>query len=321
MEKKIDITALGELLIDFTDAGISPSGMRLFERNAGGAPANLVCCAARLGKTCAFIGKVGRDMHGAFLKATLEENGVDTRNLLETEEAFTTLAFVALGPNGERSFAFARKPGADTQLREEDLNPALLMHTKILSVGSLSLVSEPAKGATFAAIKAAKSAGAWIAYDPNDRPALWNSREEAIAAMQSILPFTDVLKVSEEEAMLLTEQGEIESAVLALCDMGIPLVAVTRGSKGVLLCVRGVLRSVKGFHAEAVDTTGAGDAFFGALLTALLDSESTPDKISTDAAEDCARFANAAAACSVERRGAIPAMPTREAVELRLRNA
>jgi len=321
MEKRIDITALGELLIDFTDAGQSPSGMQLFERNPGGAPANVVCCAAKLGKSCAFIGKVGRDMHGAFLKETLLENGIDTRNLLETDEAFTTLAFVALSKDGERSFSFARKPGADTLLKKEELNFELLAQTKILSVGSLSLVKEPAKSATLAAIQTAKQAGAWIAYDPNDRPALWESREDAIIAMRSILPYADVLKVSEEEALLLTECDSVESAALALNQRGIPLVTVTRGSRGALLTVQETLRSVEGFAVQAVDTTGAGDAFFGALLCALLDGGETPDTITADAAENCVRFANAAAACSVQKRGAIPAMPTREETEHLLQRA
>jgi len=311
----MDIITLGELLIDFTDAGDSPAGMRLFERNAGGAPANIACCAARLGKKSAFIGKVGRDMHGEFLRQTLEENGVNTRGLGETDAAFTTLAFVTLDAAGERSFSFARNPGADTLLSQKDLDAGQLADAKILAVGSLSLTAEPARSATKRAVDIAKTAGTWIAYDPNDRPALWSNREEAIKQMRSLLPQTDILKVSEEEALLLTGRDLLGAATLALTDMGIPIVAVTRGEKGALLSVRGELCEIAGFSVPVVDTTGAGDAFFGGFLTALLESGCTPKTVSKEQAADCARFACAVAACSIQKRGAIPSMPTRSAVE------
>ena len=321
MEKQYDIVSLGELLIDFTDAGLSAQGMRLFERNAGGAPANVACCAAKIGRRTAFIGKVGKDMHGTFLKETLEANGVDTRGLCETDAAFTTLAFVALDEKGERSFSFARKPGADTQLAAKELDTELLASTKVLTVGSLSLTAEPARNATRQAVELAKKAGAWIAYDPNDRPALWDDREEAKKQMRSLLCSADILKVSEEEALLLTGHGLLGAATLALSDLGIPIVAVTRGEKGVLICVHGTLCEIAAFPVSVTDTTGAGDAFFGGFLTALTESGKALTDITAEEAADCARFGCAVAACSIQKRGAIPAMPTRAEAEEMMRRA
>ena len=173
--KEYDIVALGELLIDFTQAGYSPDGMRLFEQNPGGAVANVLAAAAKFGRGTAFIGKVGKDMHGAFLKKTLADSGIDVKNLVEDWDVFTTLAFVELSESGERSFSFARKPGADTMLREDELDTAILENTRVFHVGSLSLTDEPARSTTLAAIKTAKAAGALISYDPNYRASLWHS--------------------------------------------------------------------------------------------------------------------------------------------------
>ena len=167
-----DITALGEILIDFTYQGIGRNGQKLFAQNPGGAPANALTSAARFGAKTAFLGKAGTDMHGRFLKEILEKEQIDTRGFILDERYFTTLAFVDLSPEGERTFSFARKPGADTQITEKELDMEILGNTKIFHVGSLSLTSEPARSTTFAAIKAAKSAGAVISYDPNYRATL-----------------------------------------------------------------------------------------------------------------------------------------------------
>lgn len=169
MAREVDIAALGELLIDFTEAGYSKDGMKLFEQNPGGAPANLLTVASHMGYKTAFIGKVGTDMHGAFLKKTLQKEGIDTTALIEDEHYFTTLAFVEIDENGERNFSFARKPGADTQLRKEELDKELLRNCKIFHFGSLSLTDEPARSATLEAVKTAKETGALISYDPNYR--------------------------------------------------------------------------------------------------------------------------------------------------------
>ena len=180
MEEKVDIVALGELLIDFTEAGHSQGGRKLFEQNPGGAPANLLTVASHFGYRTSFIGKVGNDMHGKFLKRTLQTEGINTDAIVEDPDYFTTLAFVEIGENGERNFSFARKPGADTQLKKEELDQMLISGCRIFHFGSLSLTDEPAESATIEAVKMAKAVGVLISYDPNYRPSLWKNKECAV---------------------------------------------------------------------------------------------------------------------------------------------
>jgi len=304
-----DIVSLGELLIDFTESGRSPAGMRLFEQNAGGAVRNLLCAAAQCGAKTGYIGKVGADMHGAFLKQSLISAGVDVRGLIEADDVFTTLAFVALQPNGEREFSFARKPGADTQLRSEEVDADMLEHTRIFHTGSLSLTQEPVRSATYEAIDRAKAAGAIISYDPNYRASLWGSKDEAIRYMRSLITTADIMKVSDEELPLLTGETDPEQATDVLLDQGVKLVAVTLGAKGAFIRVRSESRLVPGFRSNAIDTTGAGDAFFGGFLYRFLCSEKALKDVTLEDAADYARFGNATASLCVEQRGGIPAMP------------
>ena len=310
MSGRYDIAALGELLIDFTDSDVSPAGMRLFERNPGGAPANVLTAAARYGRKTAFLGKVGDDMHGRFLRQTLLDAGIDVSGLVLAEDVFTTLAFVALNDGGERSFSFARKPGADTCLRPEELNAAVLDSTRVLHVGSLSLTDEPARSATFAAVERAKAAGAVISYDPNYRAALWPDAETAAEQMRRLVPYVDVMKLSDEETVLLTDEADPAAALAALLAQGVKCAAVTLGAEGALVAMAEGMRAVPGFAVSAVDTTGAGDAFWGGFLHRMLALDKTPDRLTVDEAADCARWGNATAAVCVTRRGAIPAMPS-----------
>lgn len=315
-----DIVSLGELLVDFTQSGVSDTGMRLFEQNAGGAVTNLLAAAARQGRRTAFIGKVGRDMHGAFLKNAVDRAGVDTRGLIEDDTVFTTLAFVALDAGtGERAFSFARKPGADTRLTAEELDRGLLEHTRIFHHGSLSCTDEPANTATREAIRIARSAGALISYDPNYRASLWDNRGTAVEVMRSLLDTADFVKISDEEAVLLTGEEDPALAARAILGRGVRVAAVTLGGDGALVAVRDGTRHVPGFRANAVDTTGAGDAFFGGFLTAFLDGQKSIDALTVDDAAAYARVGNATASLCVEHRGAIPAMPTRQEVEERLK--
>lgn len=302
-----DLMALGEVLIDFTQAGLSANGQRLFEQNPGGAVANVLALAAKCGLKTAMLGKVGEDMHGIFLRDTLKNAGIGTEHLVLSREAFTTLAFVALGENGERSFSFARKPGADTLLREDELPE---IDTKVFHIGSLSLTAEPSRTATLTALRRAKEAGAVISYDPNYRAPLWESREEAMTWMRRVLPNVELMKLSDEETTLLTGLEAPEDAARALNAMGIPCVAVTLGSKGALVCVGGETAQVHGFPAAAVDTTGAGDAFWGGFLTRFILDGKTPGELTLADAVGYATWANAAASLCVRKRGAIPAMPT-----------
>ncbi len=309
------ITALGELLIDFTESGVSSAGMKLFEQNPGGAVANVLAAAARLGEQTAFIGKVGNDMHGAFLKETLENAGIDTTGLVMSDDFFTTLAFVALSASGERTFSFARKPGADTQLTVSEIDEPILESTEIFHVGSLSLTDEPARSATHHAVKIAKEHGAVISYDPNYRASLWKDEETTKERMRELLPYVDVMKLSDEETALLTDESEPEQAAKRLNEMEISCVAVTLGKQGALVSVGGKSEIVPGYIQPAIDTTGAGDAFWGGFLHRMLTLEKRPNQLTLEEAADCANWGNAVATCCVQKRGAIPAMPTLDEVE------
>ena len=308
-----DVTALGEILIDFTDYGISESGMTLFEQNPGGAPANVLAAVSRLGLKAAFIGKTGDDMHGTLLKKTLEDIHVDTTGMIMDPDVFTTLAFVTL-KNGERSFSFARKPGADTMLRKEEVNLEIVRNSRILHVGSLSLTAEPSRSATFYAVEEAKKAGVKISYDPNYRPLLWQSEEEAILHMRSLIPYADIMKISDEETMLLTGKKDPEEAADALLRQGISCVVVTLGKDGALLKTPDLSVYGKGKDRKIADTTGAGDSFWGGFLTCLVRNHVSPEKLTVEQAESYVKFANTVAGLCVEKRGAIPAMPTLEQV-------
>jgi len=304
-----DVVALGELLIDFTYVGKSEFGMSLFEQNPGGAPANVLCLLANMGKKTAFIGKVGSDMHGSFLRDTLADRNIDVHGLIIDENVFTTLAFVELTDDGERRFSFARKPGADTQITSGELNMDILRNTRIFHIGSLSLTDEPARSATLDAIHVAREAGAIISYDPNYRAPLWSSEQEAVSRMRSVLPYVDIIKISGEEAELITGEVEPELATGALISSGILCAVVTLGTDGAIVRINDELSRVTAVKCDAVDTTGAGDAFWGGFLYKLLEKGKHPNGLTLDDAHDCAVFANACAALCVQKRGAIPAMP------------
>lgn len=309
------VSALGELLIDFTDAGTSAGGQQLFERNAGGAPANVLVALQRLGHKTAFLGKVGCDMHGEFLRATLEGQGIDTRGLVSDPEAFTTLAFVALSPNGEREFSFARKPGADTRLTADELARDVIADSRVFHVGSLSLTDEPARSATLEALAAAREAGCVLSYDPNYRANLWPSAEAAMGQMRAVVPQMDLMKLSDEECELLTGEKDPEAAASALLGQGPRVVAVTLGAGGAYVACADGAREVPGFPTEAVDATGAGDSFWGGFLAGFCESGKAVDEVGVEDAAGFARLGNAVASLCVRKRGAIPAMPSRGEVE------
>lgn len=315
MEKEVDLVALGELLIDFTEAGKSRDGKKLFEQNPGGAPANLLTVAAHMGYQTEFIGKVGTDMHGDFLKKTLEKEGIGTQYLIQDERYFTTLAFVEIAENGERQFSFSRKPGADTQLCVKELNQEFLENCKIFHFGSLSLTDEPSRTATIEAVKIAKAAGALISYDPNYRASLWPNQKTAVEQMKSMILYSDVMKVSDEELVLLTGSDDYAKAVTQLLGFGPKLIAVTLGSEGVLLAEKQKQEHIPGFKVKAVDTTGAGDSFWGGFLSEYLKQKKTLEQLTWEEIRTCAVYGNATAALCVQQRGGIPAIPRKEEVE------
>ena len=317
--KNLDVVALGELLIDFTPAGLSETGMRLFEQNPGGAPANMLTAVSRSGLKTAFIGKIGADMHGDFLRSVLESVPIDTSGLITDDGFFTTMAFVSLSITGERSFSFARKPGADTKLTFEEINQKLLTDTKIFHVGSLSLTDEPARSATFEAVKIAQKAGAIISYDPNYRAPLWENVEKAMEMMRIMSQFADVMKISDEETSLLTPYNDPLEAASYLVDEGRKLVVVTLGERGALAVSRAGYVEIPGFKSNVVDTTGAGDSFWGGLLARFLTQDIDLDNINTGQMYDIARFGNAVASICIERRGGIVSIPTSDEILERLK--
>lgn len=317
-EKKIDVVALGELLIDFTSTGVSDRGKRLFEQNPGGAPANMLTAVSKAGLKAAFIGKVGNDLHGQFLKETIENVGIDTQGLIVDDDVFTTLAFVSLNEDGERSFSFARKPGADTKIWFKEINTELLLSTRVFHIGSLSLTDEPARTTTFEAVKMAKEAGAIISYDPNYRAPLWESKETAMERMKSIIPYVDIMKLSDEETELLTPYKNPKEAAEYLLKKGVLVVVITLGAEGALVCNKTSMNLVPGLKSNVVDTTGAGDSFWGAFVSQLIKSKIPLENLATEYLAEFARYGNAAASLCVEQNGGISGIPEQEEVLKRL---
>ena len=305
----IDIITLGELLIDLTQNGADENGNGKFTAFPGGAPANVAVAASRLGATAGFIGKVGNDAFGRSLADTLKKDNVDISGLFYDDEEPTTMAIVAVDESGEREFSFYRNPGADTQLTAEEAIGALSQKMpKILHVGSLSMTTSPSKEACEEAVKYAKENGAAISYDPNYRAALWDSEERAVEMMKALLPYTDILKVSDEEMVMLTGSEDFEEGSRILAEYGAGLVLVTLGADGVFVRMGDKTATVPGFSVTVADTNGAGDTFLGAMLMQIATGTLETDDIWAQLLE-MVRYANKAASLTCSRHGAIPAMP------------
>lgn len=313
-----DITTFGEILIDFTKCGVNDDGMALFAQNPGGAPANVAVATSRLCAHTAFLGKAGKDMHGEYLKKVLQQDNVETKGLILDSNYFTTLAFVDVSETGERTFSFARKPGADTQMQKEEIDVDILDCTNIFHVGSLPLTDEPSRATTFYAVRRAKSKGSVISYDPNYRASLWKNETIAKDHMRSLVPLVDIMKIAEEEMRLLTDYDNAEEAARELFHQGVKIVAITLGSKGAYVYCKDGGKTVPAFDNKAVDTNGAGDSFWSGFLYQLSKSEKALDELGLDDLCEYAHFGNAVASLCVERKGAIPAMPTLEQVKERL---
>lgn len=315
MENKLfDVTALGELLIDFTENGTSGQGNPLMEANPGGAPCNVLAMLGKLGKKTAFIGKVGKDMFGNQLKSAVEEVGIDTRNLIMDETVHTTLAFVHTYPGGDRDFSFYRDPGADMMLRKDEVQEDLIQNSRIFHFGTLSSTHEGVREATRHAIEVAKDAGCIITFDPNLRPPLWKSLEDARQEIEYGMTKCDVLKISDNEVEFLFGTTDYDKgAALIREKFNIPLVLITMGKDGSRAYYKDLRVEVPSFLQEnTIETTGAGDTFCASALNFVLEHGLTD--LSEEDLKELLLFANAGASLITTRKGALRVMPTRQEV-------
>ena len=310
-----DIIALGELLIDFAAVSTDGEGYPTMAAHPGGAPANYLAAVNKFGGRTALIGKVGNDSFGHLLLGTLEDSGIDTAGMKQSDEFFTTLAFVSFDEHGDRSFAFSRKPGADTQLRFEEIDLNMIDNTRVFHFGTLSLTHEPAKTATVKAVAYAKSKGKLISFDPNLRPPLWDSLEDAKAQMEWGLKQADVVKISDEEVEFLWQLSPAEGAGKLIKDYGVKLAFVTCGADGCVFknaCAEGHVPALQGLNV--IDTCGAGDIFGGSAMWKVLCSGKASETLNAEELRDIVSFATAAAGLSTERSGGISSIPALEEV-------
>lgn len=305
-----DVVAVGELLIDFTENGISEQGNKLFEANPGGAPCNVLAMLQKLGRSTAFIGKVGDDAFGHMLQRTVRELGIDVSDLTFDQKIPTTLAFVQTAPDGDRDFSFYRKPGADMMLRKTDINTALVKDTKIMHFGTLSMTDAFCAEATQYAIAAAKENGALISFDPNLRKPLWDDLQDAKEKMLWGIAHCDILKISDDEVTFLTGEADVEQGVRQLLSAyHTPFVCATMGKNGSKAFFDGNCIQAEPFLlANTIETTGAGDTFCACMLHDILNNGI--ENRSKESVYQMLRFANAGAALITTRRGALRVMPT-----------
>ena len=315
MENRLfDVTALGELLIDFTENGTSGQGNPLMEANPSGAPCNVLAMLGKLGKKTAFIGKVGKDMFGNQLKSAVEEVGIDTRNLIMDETVHTTLAFVHTYPDGDRDFSFYRDPGADMMLRKDEVQEDLIQNSRIFHFGTLSSTHEGVREATRHAIEVAKDAGCIITFDPNLRPPLWKSLEDARQEIEYGMTKCNVLKISDNEVEFLFGTTDYDKgAALIREKFNIPLVLITMGKDGSRAYYKDLRVEVPSLLQEnTIETTGAGDTFCASALNFVLEHGLTD--LSEEDLKELLLFANAGASLITTRKGALRVMPTRQEV-------
>jgi len=314
----LDVVCLGELLIDFvsTEKGISLAESPGFVKKPGGAPANVAVGLAKQGLRSGFVGKVGADPFGAFLRGSIEQYGVDCSHLATDAEARTTLAFVSLRPDGSPDFVFYRNPGADMRLCPADIDEPWHREARACHFGSISLSDPDPKAATLKALDIARDSGQLISYDPNYRPALWDTPEHARAEILAGFDHPHVAKVSEEEWAFITGTSDFEEGAKPLLDRGVKLLVVSCGADGCWVTNGRESEALPGYAVEVAETTGAGDGFVAAVLAELLSDVETPDEIDRlpiDRIAEICDFANACGALTATQVGAIPALPTREA--------
>ena len=313
--KKYDVTAIGELLIDFTENGTSKQGNPLMEANPGGAPCNVLAMLSGLGHKTAFIGKVGNDFFGKQLEEAITEVGIDATYLRKDDEVHTTLAMVHTYPDGDRDFSFYRNPGADMMLTEDEIPEELIRDTRIFHFGTLSMTHEGVRAATKKAIDIAKEAGAIISFDPNLREPLWNSLDEAKEQVLYGLGKCDILKISDNEIQWLTGEENYTKGVQWINErFNIPLILVSMGKEGSRAYYNDMVVEVKPFvRPDTIETTGAGDTFCCFVLHYVC--EHGLDGLTEADLQEMLRFANAAASIITTRKGALRVMPTLSEIE------
>lgn len=320
MEKIYDVTALGEMLIDFTLNGQSDQGNNMFEACPGGAPCNVLAMLNKLGRKTAFIGKVGEDQFGRLLRDTIKELGIETKGLILDPEIHTTLAFVHTFPDGDREFSFYRKPGADMMLQESEVDYDLIRQSRVFHFGTLSMTDEPVRTATKKALQVAKEAGCLITFDPNLRPPLWDSLDTAKEMMEYGFQYCDMLKISDNEIQFVTGEEDYDKGIRILQEKyQIPLIFLTMGKDGSRAYYKDLRVERKGFTVKAIETTGAGDTFCGCSIYGLL--KNGMDGLTEEVLGDMLTYANAGAALITMKKGAIRSMPDPQDIDTLIRES
>ena len=314
-----DVVALGELLIDFTQISSDDGGYPTLEAHPGGAPGNFLAALAKYGIKTALIGKVGRDQFGDMLCRTLKEAGISTAGLIRSPEVFTTLAFVTLDPQGERSFSFARKPGADTCLTFEEVDLDLIDQARAFHFGTLSLTHDPAKTATVRAVEYAKIRGKLMSFDPNLRKPLWDDLDRARNEMLWGISRAHVVKLSDEEVDFLWGCNAEEGANRLIEEYGVRMAMVTMGGRGCYLKNKVASCRIAPPPVTALDTTGAGDIFGGSALSGILEMDRDPAFLNELELQAVGFFASTAASLSTTRRGGLTSVPDRAEVVAHMR--
>lgn len=307
--RRFDVTALGELLIDFTENGVSAQGNPIMEANPGGAPCNVLAMLEKLGKRTSFIGKVGKDMFGEQLRAAVTEVGIDTGNLITDPEVHTTLAFVHTYPGGDRDFSFYRNPGADMMLSKDDVNEELIRDSRVFHFGTLSSTHDTCREATRYAIDLAKKAGCIVTFDPNLRPPLWKSLDDARIEMEYGMTKCDVLKISDNEVEFLFGTTDYDEGAARIREKyNIPLVVITLGKDGSRAYYKDMRVEAAPFLSpNTIETTGAGDTFCASTINYVLDHGL--ENLTEENLLEMLTFGNAAASLITTRKGALRVMP------------
>ena len=300
------LCGFGELLIDVTPYGVSDKGYPVSEFNPGGAPANVAVALVNLKQEASFIGQVGDDHFGHFLKDVLDQKNVDTEGLLFSKDYLTTLAMVNLGENGERSFSFYRKNGADVMISMHPIFKQKIDEADIFHIGSVSMSDEPSRTTSFELLAYAKQQGKIVSYDPNLRELLWSDLNDAKTQILKGMEYADIVKVSEEELEFLTDEKDREKASkILLGKYPIQILLVTYGANGSAVVYKNEFKRVEAFKVSAIDTTGAGDGFFGAFLSKIMENPKPLDVYTIDELLIYAKFANACGAIATTKKGAI----------------